>query len=220
MKLFIVGMAAIFSTTISFAQKNNPQNQVGVDFATSLLTIKGDFENNRTSTFDELTVAKYSSSLPLGIKANFENVTAIVERLKSADYNFDNSLDSSSLSSFSKGILLQIVKNPNHLDKTAYLEDITLKVGLINKSSISADEKKLMLSLAATVYHVVGAEMAPTFTTKTRSQCWGSGPDGSGPVDCVIVGIIGGAVIGSAICGFWPCGVIGGIVGGIVGGLT
>ncbi len=219
MRFCIFLLLAISIGTTLYSQDNNPQNQTGIDFASSLGIIKSDFDNGVISAFDESSIAKYSRSLPLNISARFENVTSIVSRLKSADFNFENILSVSSFSQFSKNILSELAKNPDHLTKEGYLQALISKVDLINQSILPADEKKLMLSLAAAIYHTVDSGTTSSFGAKSNN-CWGTGPDGSGPVDCVVVGIVAGTVVGSLICGFWPCGVIGGIVGGIIGGLT
>ncbi len=219
MRLFIFVLTAFLFKVNSFAQRNNPQDQVGSDYVSSINIVKNDFRSGIVSAFDEQALARYNRSLPLNLSARFEDVTAIVQRLKSADYNFDNALSSSSLSPLSKDFISELAKNPLRLDKNAYLDNIVSKVDLINQSTLSNDEKKLTLSLAAIVYHMVDGNVGASLNARAEG-CFGSGPDGSGAIDCSVFGAIAGGVIGSLICGFWPCGVIGIFVGGILGGLS
>lgn len=214
MKKFLLTMFVFLFTFLLKAQENNPYNQFGPDYVKSVKLITEDFKAGKVKEFTKETLEEYSKKIPLKNEVNMDIVSAVFKTIKSRDFDFVKFIDQSSLSEISKNTFITLATNPEKLDLEKLRGYMQIKVDEIQKSDISNSEKEMVLSLVAIAYSTSFEPLE-----RANSNCEASGPQGTGPIPCIVAGVIGGGIIGWEICGLW-CGIGGAIIGGIAGALS
>ena len=213
-KFFIVALL-LLENTGSFAQKNNPYNQRGVDYITSLKMISNDVRTRGVNDFNQSTLDYYSNLIPLRTQASTEMASTILKTLKSSNFNLMNFIDNSALSANAKQSLKDVFKGPVGQNWQDYQFGLVSKADNIKNGNLQSGEKELLLSIIAITYNATPLQQ----TNSSSAECIAFGEGGSGPIPCWVVGATIGGIIGNAICGLW-CGLGGAIIGGVIGALS
>lgn len=216
MKSFFLTVGLLIIYQLSISQSNNPYNQNGLDYVASLELIQNDYNQGQVREFNEQTISHYSSAIPLQNQVSMSLVTTIINTRNSTNSNIDSVIDATSLSSFSKNTSKSIYKSSIKLSLEKYKEFLIALVDDINNSSISQNEKKLLLTFTAIAYQTASS------TSLGRRGCIITANGESNTAEgfpCIVVGAIIGGYIGWEICGFW-CALGGAVVGGILGSLS
>lgn len=170
-KIFFGLFATFLIPTISFAQKNNPYNQRGLDMLTSVEIIMNDFKEGKIKDINQETLDYYSKSTPLNVNLNLETFSNVVKNV--TQNKLDDVLKASNLSTFTKEILKNAI-SPN--------ADIIKLVENVKNTKMALDEKEFILSSLAFIYN-----------SNLNSQMSRQG-DG-------LAGVLIGGAIGFPICG-------------------
>lgn len=209
MKKLIFVCATILTAVFATAQSNNPYNQLGLDILTATNAIMKDFSEGKIKDLNQATIDRYYQTLLPGQQAvKLEDVTRITNALKGLDSK--SAIENSGLSKEAKAFLYK-----------SFDSSTTAVVDQVNKSALSTDEKKVLLSYLAINYHI-----AKSLEAK-QPKSTGKGPDGNydftydenpvlanfGP-ETTLWGVLG-FIVGYTLCGPW-CGVGGAIVGMIM----
>ena len=206
MKTIFISTALLMLTCYSFAQSNNPYNQRGLDYVASIKLITNDYYAGKVKEFNKETIDYYAAKIPLQTqtKPTMEMVSSIAKGLKAPGFNLPQSIESSSLSEFSKETISETWNIQNSPDA---LKGLVAEVDKINESNISGSEKENLLSLVAISYNVCNERIKD------------SGFAGRYPS---LGGLTAGAFFGFIIGGvFGPGGAfIGMVAGGLLGGLS
>ncbi|MBL0358105.1 MAG: hypothetical protein IPP72_15105 [Chitinophagaceae bacterium] len=214
MKRILSLIVMIICSYFSNAQENNPFNQLGIDYVTSLKIITEDFKAGKIKDFSKEAIEAYSHKLPIKGEVNMDLAGKIFSTIKANDFDFVKLVKESSFSETSKEFFIAVSVNPGKLDLKQMNEYLINKTDEIKKSEVGDSEKEMVLSLISIAYRVNGVP-----GDNNDSNCFMSGPVGSGPINCVIAGVIGGGIIGWSICGL-PCTIGGAIIGGILGAVS
>jgi hypothetical protein len=202
--LFLVGVGLLILNLFSIGQSNNSYNQTGVDMVNYAITLQTDIKNGDITSLDCETVDKYSELFNLVDHRNCDLAQSTYSTLSASGFNYANYINSTTLSSTAKSILIDLCDQSATLTSSnfaAYIED---KVTDINASSLSQSEKEIILKVCAFGYNAMNNE---TFARKNE-ECNG----------CQFIGGVVGIIGGSILCG--PiCGIVGGLAGWIVGGI-
>ena len=202
-----------FTSITGFAQSNNPYNQRGLDYVSSLDIIANDFNNGKVKEFNEETIAYYSASLPLRGQASTEMAASIFKTLKTPDFSISKFIDESKFSETGKSVCRDIFFGEKGMSEEAYKERLVSKVDDLNKAELDEAEKETLLSVIAIVYHTQPATQATQ-----RLSCHAALGDLTTPMSCIAVGAAMGGFLGYTICGP-ACGIGGAIIGGVVGAI-
>ena len=214
MKKILLLIVVFFCFHFSNAQENNPFKQVGIDYVASLKIITKDVKAGKIKDFSKEAIEAYSQKLPLKAAVNMDLVSKVFSSIKAKDFDFAKLVKESSFSESSKDFFVIASVNPGKLDPKKMNQYLINKTDEIKNSDAGDDEKEMVLSFISIAYQL--NEMSMEYN---RSNCYISGPEGSGPISCTVAGAIGGGIIGWGICG--PlCGLGGVIVGGIIGSLS
>lgn len=207
--LYVFGLS--FFSTMSIAQKNNPYNQRGVDFVTSVNLVSNDFNAGLVKDFTQESLNKYSKMIPLQNQVSLDLTSRIVKAVKAPGFNFYDFINNSTLSSYAKNMYPQLI-NPKGKSADEFRKTLSEKVGEINLAKIDRNEKELLLSVAAISFNSSNNPVAG------RSSCELQSPEGTVTLthtQCIVAFAAAGAYIGFQICGVW-CGLGGAVVGGLV----
>ena len=144
---------------------------------------------------------------------NLKQVNDIANKVLDSQMNGSliSAIDKTSLSSETKRIIGEMLKN--NVDK---LENITAF------KQLPQNEKETLTVIydLTKVYFasksMQQASFFPNFRGLFAQNCTGSGPNGSGPIDCGVAGAILGISIGGSCCGIGGA-IVGGLVGWIAG---
>lgn len=211
---FFIAAILLLTNTVSFAQSNNPYNQSGIEYMTSLKMISNDVRTRGVSDFNQSTLDYYSNLIPLRSQATTEMASTILKTVKSSSFNLTNFIDNSTLSVNAKQSLKDVFKSPLGQSWQDYQLGLASKTENIKNGSLQAKEKELLLSIIAITYNATPLQQ----TNSASTECIAFGEEGSGPIPCWVVGAVVGAVVGNLICG--PlCAVGGAIIGGVIGTL-
>lgn len=213
MKTLILKLAFAMTPVFCFAQSNNPYNQRGLDYITSVNIISGDFNAGKVKGFTEETIRNYTKIIPLQTQVTMDMVSMIVKSSKGPNYNLEAALKSSSLSSFGKQLYRDLV-NPKKLSLKEFNNVLANKVDEVNKSKLAPAEKEFLLSMIAITYHGLAAN-----PVAKNAECYIETEQGSGTIPCPLAGALVGAAFGFSICGPW-CALGGAVVGAILGSLS
>lgn len=196
MKNFFFGLIATATLVLNVsAQENNPFNKVGVDFVKSVKMIQKDYNDGKIKGIDQKTTDYYLSVIPSKADVTSEVVASTVNAMKNSNYS--EVVKNSTLSSFSKDILLRSQENA---------ADISGLVSDVINQKLSANENEMVLTSLAITHNLN--------QTSSLSKCTVNGQ--TGPNACQAMGALIGLYIGNVICG--PlCGVGGAIIGAIFG---
>ena len=211
----------LLSVISSFAQLNNPYNQKGIDYVSSLNMIKNDYNSGKAKNFSEETLKYYSKLIPLQTQVSVDVASAIVGARSNGTLHFSSFIEKTSLSDLSKKSLTDMIEGSSARTDNDFKTILTAKADVINNSKIPAAEKELVLSLMAISWNLASSSEVSAMRNEDGG-CWISGPYGQGPgssAQCIAAGAVVGGIIGWSICGFW-CALGGAVIGGIVGGLS
>ncbi len=208
MKSILIGFIATFFCSFSFAQSNNPYNQVGDDYVTSFFKIKNDYEAGTLRDVSQATLNSYKELLPFKGDATEEMAREILTIVRDTTTLINDRINNSNLSAYFKQSLISIVENIKTLHKEEYMQFLTEKVEVWkNTTDITEEEKESLLSFTAISYNMTNSSQS------LRTN--GNDNDGDALEDWLI-GAATGFVVGHIVCG-WICAGGGAIIGGIVG---
>ena len=216
-KLFLTALIAV-SGFLCFAQANNSYNQRGIDYIASVNMIGSDIASGKVKDFTEQSIKDYSAKIPLKTESSMAMVAEIIKTIKASDFNFGTMLDKSSLSAAAIRDFKDIYYLPKGTTAENYKALLSAKTDWVNQEKISGAEKELLLSVIAIAYNMQSSSQNKQ-GAPAQSNCEVFGPDGSGPVNCIVAGAVVGAYIGFRICGIW-CALGGAVVGGVLGSFT
>ncbi len=200
---------------LCFAQPNNPYDQKGIDYATSVSIVSADFDAGKVKEFNTETLNKYSKMVPLQNQVSMDMVAGITKTLKAPNFSFTGFVNGSSLSAFAKQIVPQLL-NVKKVSQDEFRKYLAAKVDEIKTAKIDNPERELLLSLTAISYHVHAAGYGRSRGCQIQTPTY-SGP--AEPETCMVMGATVGGMIGFSLCGFF-CGLGGAIIGGVVGALS
>jgi len=220
-KILNLVFAALFVTvnTVSLAQSNNPYDQRGIDYMSSMQIISNDVKNRGVKDLSQSTLDYYSRKIPLQTQASEEMAGTILRTIKTPGFNLSAFVNNSALSKDAKRAIKDIYTGSRDQSPEAFRTALVAKVDHINEMALPPAEKELVLSLAAITYHAVssnGQLRAPN--PGEDSPCVIFGEGGSAPIPCWVAGALAGGMIGASICGLW-CGLGGAVIGGVIGAL-
>lgn len=219
MKKIIILQCFLLAAVLIKAQKNNPYNQRGQEYAQSIALITSDFQNGKVKELTQETMNNYAKLIPLKTNPSLEVSTRIVQTLKSPGFNIEQFIDQSSLSPAPKQLMKEVMAKMQTAGAKEFHDFMNAKVNEIQAARISEQEKEFSLSYLAMVSNLP----QPTFNGVRRSSgCYIYGPDGGGYYEgnmCIVMGIGLGFILGFEICGFY-CGLGGAVIGGILGSLS
>lgn len=213
------------------AQITNPQNQFGIDYASSVHAIKADLAANRFGgTINETMLNHYSDSLNgLDNEISLEAASSIISMLMDSSLNLRSVLFNSRISDLSKETLFEIITNPDGLDSIAYKSMLASKVSTITNSRINSEEKQFVCSALSILYNNVSNAQysAPDGVSYREMQhCYLLGINGGDTYEgtginweCAGVMAVLGGVLGYGLCG-WGCAAAGFLIGGVLGALS
>ncbi len=196
---------------MSIAQKNNPYNQRGLDFVTSVNLVSNDFNAGLVKDFTQESLNKYSKMVPLQNQVSLELTSRVVKTVKAPGFNFYDFINNSTLSSYAKTMYPKLI-NLNRKSAVEFQKLLSDLVNEINLAKIDRNEKELLLSVAAISNNNSNGAVTG------KGTCELSGPNGSTTLsngECITMLAAVGAYIGFQICGIW-CGLGGAIVGGLI----
>jgi hypothetical protein len=220
MKQLLLSLLFSCMMYLGFGQANNPYNQKGIDYVNSLSIISGDVKAGKVKEFNEESIRFYTGKIPLKTQANSELAATIVKTIKTPGFSFTKLLSESDLSSASKQFLNDIYFVKKGTSREQYKILLEQKSAAIQLKDIPVKEKELLLSLCAIAYHQNSMAQGRLLSAGEPSgNCILSGPEGSGPIDCILGGAILGAILGFKLCG-WGCALGGAVIGGIVGAFS
>jgi hypothetical protein len=218
-KILFATLGVTLLTTLSFAQSNNPYNQRGIDYVSSMRIITADYDAGRVTEFNEETLNRYSSTIPLQNQVSVDMAGSIVRTLSSPSFNFNTTIDNTSLSSSTKDAVKELYTKATTSTVDDLQRYLVTKSDEMNRSSSNPAEKELVLSLIAITYNVSVEAVSSNSANRRNSICNAIAVEPITPGECAVVGAITGGAIGFVICG--PlCGLGGAIIGGLVGGLS
>ena len=137
--------AAILVCCDSSAQKNNPQNSVGLDYVKSYNIIKKDYDAGKISALDQKTLDYYSASTPIKVKVTVEDAVIMTRKIKT-----DNPIDAMKSAGYSTLAQQSITKALNGSDVVSVVDAVKI-------SGIPLVEKQKTLSLLSIIYNANAA---------------------------------------------------------------
>jgi hypothetical protein len=222
MRKYVLPVFFFFSPAVLPAQTNNSFDKTGIDYVHSIEMIRTDFNAGRATDFSEAMLSYYSAKIPLKNQVSVDMTATILNTMKSVAFNYATVIDNSSLSSFSRSLIKDIIRNDDRFDNNGYRDDLGKKTDQVLSSAIPAGEKEFVLSLVAVAYHIADPLTGGDAPNARERGCWINGPYGSGPgtqAQCIAAGALIGGVIGYSICGVL-CGLGGAVIGGVAGALS
>ncbi|MEP6673798.1 MAG: hypothetical protein ABJA78_01535 [Ferruginibacter sp.] len=206
MKTILMLSGFVILTLASSAQSNNPYDQRGIDYVSSLKIITDDYKSGKATSFSQESLDYYSKTIPLHTTVNTDLVAAVVKTVKGSRFNLVDLINNSSASDFVKNKLLELYHNSQSLKSKEFQDYLVSAVENVKGTRAADTDKEIVLT-----------NMSIAYNSARSNQCEINGiPADSG--DCAIVGALGGFVVGLGICGFW-CGVGGAVIGAVVFGL-
>ncbi|MBA2745800.1 MAG: hypothetical protein H0U44_06205, partial [Flavisolibacter sp.] len=178
-----------------YAQPNNPFNQRGLDYLRSVEIVKADIDAGKQLELDEATISHYSQIIPLKHEVTPELAAEVASALKNPEFNFIESVQSSSLSEFTKETLVSLVVNSKPGDQESYKKFLVEKTNEILSGPVREDEKEFLLTQVAIVYNVANND--------SNTKCYVTSERYQQEIDCVTYGVVTGAYIGFTLCGPW-----------------
>ncbi|HMI79927.1 MAG TPA: hypothetical protein VK484_14105 [Ferruginibacter sp.] len=204
--------------TVSLAQSNNPYDQRGIDYMSSLQIISNDVKNRGVKDLNQSTLDYYSRKIPLQTQASEEMAGTILRTIKTPGFKLSAFVDNSALSKDAKRAIKDIYTGSRDMAPEAFRAALVSKVDNINEMALASAEKELVLSLAAITYHAVSSSDQLRAPDNPSVHCEVFGEGGSAPIPCWVAGTVIGATIGFQICGAW-CALGGAVIGGVIGAL-
>ncbi|HMK05390.1 MAG TPA: hypothetical protein VK489_14410 [Ferruginibacter sp.] len=204
---------------ISMAQSNNPYDQRGVDYMSSMQIISNDVKTRGVKDLSQSTLDYYSGQIPLQTQASAEMAGTILRTIKTPGFNLSAFVDNSALSMGAKHAIKDIYTGSRDQTREAFRTALVTKVDHINGMALAPAEKELVLSLAAITYHAASAgDHLRLNPGEEDSPCVVFGGGGSAPIPCWVAGATFGGVAGWLICG--PlCALGGAVIGGVIGAI-
>lgn len=213
MKTILIYLLTFAFYAGSFAQSNNPYNDIGTKYFESVDKIVNDIKANGFKGNDQKSLDYYAGLSSLQLKMNPDLATKIYEIRNSKNLNIQDFIKNSTLSEQSKDFTLRIVANLSKLTKDAklkYFENLSREV---KNSKLQENEKSLNLMLIS-----IGNSTYQNRSTGKEKGCdieTANGVEHAEPEQCVLMGVALGAYIGFEICG--PlCSVGGAIIVGVI----
>ena len=212
MKNIILYLLAIVIWSDSFAQSNNPYNDMGKKYFESVNKIVGDIKENGFKGNDQKSLDYYASLSSIQLKMN-PALAAKLYEINSKPLNPAEIIKNSTISQQSKDFSLKTISVPEKLnidETTKYFENLSREV---KNSKISEQEKSLNLMLISVANY--SSQNRDNNDSKGCSIETERGTKYLEPWECVAVGATIGAFIGYNICGPW-CAVGGAVVLGVI----
>lgn len=207
MKTIFILSALVVLSIHSFGQANNPYNQRGIDYVTSLKMISSDYQSGRVTSLNQESIDYYSRTIPLQVTVSTDLVASIVKTIKAPGFNLVDFIGNCKASAFVKKSLIDLYNNSQNLKTRDFHAYLSSAAEAIKASRVSEEEKEIVLT------NLAFADNASRSPCTIQGGGGGSIPMGTGT--CAILGAIGGFVTGLEICGIW-CGVGGAIIGAVV----
>lgn len=215
MKTVILILAAMVTALIAAAQKNNPFDQRGVDYFTSLELVVNDINNGVIRQYSDEVIRAYSQKVPLKSQANLQLATEVYKTVHDPSLTVEQFLKQSGISDFAAEMTMQLITPA--VPAGGHVQDYLVKlVGQINDAGIDKTEKEILLTLAAISYHGQDRSLY------SRRGCVIRVSEVSteiGATACIVAVAAVGAYTGMQICG-GPCALGGAIIGGIIGAVA
>lgn len=160
--IFLVSLVA-FSSSLLYAQSNNPYNQKGLDFWLSVKMIKDDFNAGKVKDFNQQSLDYYTNIIPLKKPANAETVgldlvASVLKEMKNPNFDLNAAIESSNFSITAKNDFKEIL---NIQRSKSGSESFISKVEEIKNQKISTNEKEILLTLVS-IYSNMNNEIGAT----------------------------------------------------------
>jgi hypothetical protein len=226
MKKIFISLSLMLSFTILFAQSNNPYNETGVDFVSSVKTVILDFKSGKVTSFNQQALDNYTKTLPSNPTIDISSAVQIYKTVRSKSTNTLDIINQTKMySNFVKAQLVELINNSKNLaapNFQTYLVNKTTEL-LSPNSAIEKADKEVLLKNIAIFYNVM--ENNDFFNSIISSRTQGNNANREEPYDidcqaagnaggCIFVGGLIGGIFGWGICGP-PCGLGGAIIGAI-----
>jgi hypothetical protein len=217
MKFIGIFLSTFFSSVL-LGQNNNPQNQVGIDFVSSVTTIQNDLNSGAITEMNASVAENYIANLPLSIEnISPQTVTSIYNNLTTGSQNLHSAISNIPASEDLKDIFFEMEARQT-LSKNEYKDFLVTTVETVLSGDLESTEKETALKLLAIAYNAMDAKFSAT-----RQGCWVEKDGATNQADPAVCGVLGGILgagvgwaVGNLVCGA-PCGRGGAIAGFVVG---
>lgn len=223
MKKILCTAVFILPVMFSFSQQNNPFNQRGLDYNSSISLIKADLAAGRVKEFSEESLAYYSRKIPLRNQVSSGMAAEILRMIKNPGFSYAEFINNSRLSGLSKKVFTELVRPSRKMNDEEFKALIVKKVEEVKGAGVPETEKETVLSMLAIAYNFVDSPaLKDGVDGKPNGPCRIFTDDGSTPGtlgQCIVAGAILGGTFGSMFCGFL-CTFGGAVIGGIAAALS